>query len=592
MASKRKEAGEIQGGTFTDSTRAGARVLAGAAGYVGLGETKMAKSLESWGAQEHNAETLTQKIEEEDKTGAEKIALQKAAMDKAEEVMKATPTVANRNAFIAERDKWNVTKQEVADEVKKTRDELQDILVKLDPHSFAEMVPKQMLFNQEFMRNASRAQLMAVLGSDHFSEIEKDKVRAARYGHIQKARQKVKDANKGYEERRNHYVNFYKKAADPATTAADLDALIQKELDIQGKLPGTVERALKENDIKDAINAYRTAATPAAKQEALEKGLDELQRPTKKMIGDVDAAVRVWIRAMNEHELDEMYKYDPEMVGDRDVTPTIRSRAIIYARSSEKISSKDSDKFRDSKLCPIIDANDLKNGIGELAPTFATFQHMVDKMIANGGGQAEVVKRMAVYNDPAAYKKLEGGSEEALAEWEKIKEDYLRKAVKTIADEKGKEHVYKASFNEEQKAMATFGARNMTDAIGGQSNDEFALLRGVRWRDPAFVENIDRGMAREFRTKDTSDIKELMDMVMWNFKHVLANPMEKMSQANMDLLHWVATESAGKEFIKRNQINPELQDAFGKMERIFGHIGRNGKPTYVEFDAARAALGI
>lgn len=198
LASKRKEAAEVQG----------------AAG-AGLGKTWLGAAARKIGIEvpegaEHNAEALAGKIEEVKTTGENAITLQDARVKQYAEAAEAEPTnTALQDALKREQDKLATIKQTIADELNKTRGELQKILVRLSPHSFVEMMPKNMLFTPEIMRNASRSQLMAVLGSDKFAEIEKDKVRAARYGHIKDASEKVKSANDGDGDKSKSYGARY-----------------------------------------------------------------------------------------------------------------------------------------------------------------------------------------------------------------------------------------------------------------------------------------------------------------------------------------------------------------------------------------------
>jgi hypothetical protein len=210
---------------------------------------------------------------------------------------------------------------------------------------------------------------------------------------------------------------------------------------------------------------------------------------------------------------------------------------------------------------------------------------MLDNMTANGAKEVEALKRMTA----AEYTKFQGGNNRDA--WEKLKEDYLRKAVKKIAFEKGTYQDYVSGFNAEQRGLAQLGDEKMIESIGGQSADEFPILRGLRWRNPAFAKYMTRQIAKEFRQKDTGDIKEVMDMVLFDFKKMLdTGGTFKISDANMDLLHWVATESQGKEFKNRDLVNPELQEYFDKMLAIFGEMGRNTNPTYEAFDTAKKKL--
>jgi hypothetical protein len=597
LASKRKEAAEVQG---KEVGVPGAKAVSWVARKVGLGEMAAVKKMESWIDEQRNVEAIVDRIETLKKSGAESAAFQKAAVEEARKKAKANPTDDKAQQALKDAEANEKTaKQKVNDELEKQRDELQKILVRLAPHSFAEMMPKKLLFTPELMRNASHAQMMAVLGSDQFAEIEKDKVRAARYGHIKDASKKVKEANKDYSAKYDNYIKRSQRFKAAALAITGDDTLFNK----MGY--NNSEKQLASKEVVGSLNpldltmfklAYKKATSQEKKDKILNEFLDNnaqkmgIEEPARKMIGDVASDVRAWIRAMDKREIDEMYKYDPQMVADRDVTTAIRSNAIVYARESENIASKDKDSFRDAKLSFIIDAEDLVNGIGELAPSFDTFQHMLDSMIAAGAKDVAALQKMIPRTNPDAYKKYEGSSPESLANWERLKEDFLRPATKKIALDEGNRWQYLDSFNSEQKAMATLGAKKMLGAIGGQSNDEFPLLRGVRWRNPAFVEYIDRGIATEFRTKDISDIKEVMDMVLFRAKDYLADSAKKISAANMDLLHWVVTEAAGRNFIKRNQINPQLQETFDKMATIFAKIGRGGKPTYENFEQAKAEL--
>jgi hypothetical protein len=563
MISKRKEAEEVQG--VLGLRRGGP-----------LGVTV--------GKDEHNAESLVLKIETEKAEGEARIAEKDAIVNGLREKLAKDPTnVALQNSLKQAEEERKATKQEVYDGLEKERGELQKVLVRLTPHAFAEMMPKSMLFNEEIMRNASRGQMMAILGSDHFAEHEKDKVRAARYGHIKRATDELKEKEKEYDEEYQEYTQFFTEIG--TLEEGNEDEKIKKQLDRMGLRYGSPERAAKEAEIKWAMSSYRGATTDEEKKTANEEGLKLLEKPSRKMIGDVAPDVRVWIRAMADQELDEMYKFDPKMVADRNLTTTIRSSAVIYGRKSENIASIDKDGFRDAKLSTIIDAEDLVNGIGELAPSFETFRHMLDNMTANGAKEVEALKRMTA----AEYTKFQGGNNRDA--WEKLKEDYLRKAVKKIAFEKGTYQDYVSGFNAEQRGLAQLGDEKMIESIGGQSADEFPILRGLRWRNPAFAKYMTRQIAKEFRQKDTGDIKEVMDMVLFDFKKMLdTGGTFKISDANMDLLHWVATESQGKEFKNRDLVNPELQEYFDKMLAIFGEMGRNTNPTYEAFDTAKKKL--
>jgi hypothetical protein len=391
------------------------------------------------------------------------------------------------------------------------------------------------------------------------------------------------EKEKEYDEEYQEYTQFFTEIG--TLEEGNEDEKIKKQLDRMGLRYGSPERAAKEAEIKWAMSSYRGATTDEEKKTANEEGLKLLEKPSRKMIGDVAPDVRVWIRAMADQELDEMYKFDPKMVADRNLTTTIRSSAVIYGRKSENIASIDKDGFRDAKLSTIIDAEDLVNGIGELAPSFETFRHMLDNMTANGAKEVEALKRMTA----AEYTKFQGGNNRDA--WEKLKEDYLRKAVKKIAFEKGTYQDYVSGFNAEQRGLAQLGDEKMIESIGGQSADEFPILRGLRWRNPAFAKYMTRQIAKEFRQKDTGDIKEVMDMVLFDFKKMLdTGGTFKISDANMDLLHWVATESQGKEFKNRDLVNPELQEYFDKMLAIFGEMGRNTNPTYEAFDTAKKKL--
>lgn len=586
LQSKQKEAMEVSGRpfdkTFTAMENLGKKVTE-------IANIKIPVLTPELAMQEgHNAKVMINNLEVTKAQGKKNIAEQEAIVENFKKEVEKDPTNTTLQASLArETEKLKEIKQVLAQDLEKGRGDLQKILVTLTPHSFVEMMPKEMLFTPEVMRNASRAQFNAVMNSDHFAEVEKDKFRAARYSHIKEAQTKVKEANADYADKYKQYTDDSQIFVD----STDRDTKVSAILDRMGLALGSLERNAKHNEIYDAIDKYENHSfSEEEKKKNLEEGLEKSlgKAPVKKTIGDVAPDVRTWIRAMADQEIDEMYRFDPKMVADTDVTSTIRSSAIRYARGSENIASIDKDGFRDAKLRPIIDASDLVNGYGKLAPSYETFIHMVTSMVKNGAKEVEHLTHMSADD----FKKYQGGSNESLENWEKLKEDYLRKAGKKIALSEGNRRAYLDSFNNEQKVMASLGDTEMISALGGQSNDEYPLLRGARWRDPAFAEYMDRGTAREFRGKDTSDIKEVMDMVLYNLKTYLENDGKKISMANMDLLHWVATETAGKEFIKRDQISPELLDVYDKMQSIFGKIGRGGKPTYDNFEQARRDLGI
>ena len=207
---------------------------------------------------------------------------------------------------------------------------------------------------------------------------------------------------------------------------------------------------------------------------------------------------------------------------------------------------------------------------------------MIDNLSRAGAKDVDVLKKLSA-TDYQKY--IDNGKE-----WEQLKEDILRKSVKKIAFEKGNHQQYIDSFNDEQRAIGALGENKIISAIEGKSADEFKMLRGVRWRNPAFAKYMNRGIAQEFRQKDTGDIKEIMDMVLFDLKGYLADNTKKMSRANLDLLHWVSTETAGKAFKNRDVINKDLQDTFDKMETIFTEIGRNQKITYDVFENTKATL--
>lgn len=510
----------------------------------------------------HNATDLLASIKKAEVDGAKEISTAKSALEK---VKKGGDETEIKKA----EENYEKIKRGVADKLEENRAKLQQILVKITPHAFAEMVPKHLLFDKEFMRNVSRGQLMSVLNSDHFAESEKIKVREARYGLIKDASDKVKQKNEGYEEEYKQYTDF-----SEIFTTGDEKIRDEKIVDTLNKLKlaeGSEERSKTEEDLRAAIDLHKQGVNEkdAQKQkDAIEQGLEvaKMKIPVKKMIADVAPDVRAWMRAMADQEVDEMYRYNPNMVTDPDVAMTLRSSVTRYMRQSESVASIDKDKMRDSKFRDMIDAEDLINGFGEIAPAFKTFQHMISKLVEFGGTEAKKVANMTESEYTAYQRNPE--------EWENLKEDVLRKAVKEVAFKKGKYQEYQRSFNGEQAAMEIMGAEKMTDAIAGKSSDEFPILRGSRWRNPAFAKYMTRGMAQEFRQKDTGDLKEVMDMFLFDLRNYIERGVP-MSRENIDTLHWVVTESSGKTFKNRTVINPELQETFDRMEVIFSELGRN-----------------
>lgn len=593
LESKRKEALEVQGGPL-EFKRAG----------------KLGITLKRSG--EHNAQNLVSEIEETKTRGDEELVVLQSSIDTLTEAVKTDPT---RIAELEKaREEYKSKKQEIADELEKSRGELQKILVKLTPHAFAEMMPKKLLFTPELMRNASRSQLMAVLNNDHFAEIEKDKVRAARYGHIKDASDKLDVENQGYNEKYQKYMeesqtaDLFSKMALAGWSQTQIDSEVNSMLDRMGLIAGSTERSEKEKAVRSRLTDmdkslnwalpentqierdYAVATNDKERDDLRKKflalsknreNLDLIDTPVKKMIGDVAPDVRVWMRAMADQEADEMYRYNPQMVLNPNVAMTLRSSVTKFMRGSENVASIDKDKMRDAKFTDMIAAEDLVNGIGELAPTFKTFTHMLDSMIAVGYEGAKDIKDMIP--DANAFKKYQGSSKENIDNWEQLKEDYLRKAVKKIAFEKGKYAEYVKGFNPEQIALANLGEEKIISAIGGKSADEFTLMRGARWRDPAFAKYMNRNIIKEFGQKDTGDIKEVMDMVLFDFKKALATKdISKVSQANLDLLSWVVNDRSGKTFRNKEVIAPELQETFDKMLVVMNGVQNINKDTLAE----------
>ena len=593
LESKRKEALEVQGGPLTFK-----RV-----GRFGV-------TLKRSG--EHNAENLVSEIEETKTRGNGELVVLQSSINTLTEAVKTDPT---RIAELEKaKEEYKGKKQEIADELEKSRGELQKILVKLTPHAFAEMMPKNLLFTPELMRNASRSQMMAVLNSDHFAEIEKDKVRVARYGHIKDASDKLDVENQGYNEKYQKYIeesqtaDLFSKMALAGWSQTQIDSEVNSMLDRMGLVAGSTERSEKEKAIRSRLTNmdkslnwalpentqiqrdYALATNDKERDDLRKKflalsknreNLDLIDIPVKKMIGDVAPDVRAWMRAMADQEADEMYRYNPQMVLNPNVAMTLRSSVTKFMRGSENVASIDKDKMRDAKFTDMIAAEDLVNGIGELAPTFKTFTHMLDSMIAVGYEGAKDIKDMIP--DANAFKKYQGSSKENIDNWEQLKEDYLRKAVKKIAFEKGKYAEYVKDFNPEQIALANLGEEKIISAIGGKSADEFTLMRGARWRDPAFAKYMNRNIIKEFGQKDTGDIKEVMDMVLFDFKKALAaKDISKVSQANLDLLSWVVNDRSGKTFRNKEVIAPELQETFDKMLLVMNGVQNINKDTLEE----------
>src|SRR3989344_5315509 len=320
LASKRKEAAEVQGsfvGTVTGGITKGLeRVkLGGLARGAGALTRKMGIEMPEGGA--HNAEALIANIENMKKAGESEIStvrsVEKDINDKLVEVRadpaRASEIPALESMLKDSQDKRKEVEQRVADKIEKERGELQKILVKLTPHAFEEMMPKNLLFTPEMMRNASRSQLMAVLGSEHFAEIEKDKVRAARYGHIKDANEKVEEANKDYDGKYQKYIaQMQVLESEVAKGFASQSFGHSKELD---EFYTKHHNATSDQERSDIINSFIDKNATLLKS----RGLNVPdKKPENKSIGDVASDVRVWIRAMADQEADEMYRYNPQLV--------------------------------------------------------------------------------------------------------------------------------------------------------------------------------------------------------------------------------------------------------------------------------------
>ncbi|MEO8637918.1 MAG: DMT family transporter [Candidatus Taylorbacteria bacterium] len=133
---------------------------------------------------------------------------------------------------------------------------MQRKLSRIDPHDFAEVIPKHLFNDANFMRNATTGQVQAVMDGDRLETDEKEHMIAARNKHITSAFDKL-------EERRLQYKELEQKFSKTTTEAEGQAVLAEiaknfkggKAPDMSSEFP-EIHKEMRAADLKDVELLY------------------------------------------------------------------------------------------------------------------------------------------------------------------------------------------------------------------------------------------------------------------------------------------------------------------------------------------------
>jgi hypothetical protein len=423
-------------------------------------------------------------------------------------------------------------------------DELSGIIVKMSPHTVTEM-DKSTLANNQIMKRMTSGQVMAIKGSDRFTEDEK-----------------------------KHYLSQH------------FDDILKWNEANQNTL--SIERAIQslERDIRDGLAKGKNMS---AEQQQLQT-FQSQYKEAKKTAGKIGKVLYNRVRGMTLKQLEALHWTQPEAFKDREFVSLIRFGKImdIY-KQSEEFTETEKQRNRDYKVHGQTDAAERMMGLG-----FLPGEEDVKKWEQLAQDTEQQIAHMSPDLKPQfepllkVYKELSQIDPHiSPEEWEEKKKE-IKKILRgkewetegtmgsALAYEQYEKNYYDKWFgganSQAAKDEMEEAGKALDESLLNRTAQEIAQMPGRVGQLRPILERTGRSTlnSTETRGKDTVDTKHILENNLWSYLQSLRHEIDqnfgkKMGEALKENLKFFKDTKEGRAFF-----NGALNDTLDLLEDLPG----------------------